>query len=100
MDMYILNNFCLEKIVKPVEHNSKVGKRERYVMYVGSNLLRDSLVSKFHPGSGLGGLGARSTEHSQLDILYLSFGHWPTHVARKGNCVVCLGWTQLEIAGM
>ena len=80
--------YCLEKMVRPVEHQQRE-RTKRDILSFRLELLAKGLIGNFSSSQRAGGRPC-STEHAQLDRLNLNLGNWPTHVGRKGNCAVCL----------
>ncbi len=99
LEVCILNSFCMEKMVRSGEHQQR-GRKKRDMLSFRLELAKE-LIGSFssrHRSSGR----PRSVEHIQLDRLNSNLGHWPVHVDRKGNCVVCLAIIQrrnLSIVG-
>ena len=87
IEVCILNSFCLEKMVKPVEHQQR-GRKKRDILSFRLDLAKQ-LIGSFSSRLRVGGR-PRSAEHVLLDRLNSNLGHWPKHVCKKGNCVVCL----------
>ena len=87
LEVSILNSFCLEKMVRPSEHQ-RLGRKKRDILSFRLQLAKE-LIGSFSSGQRGGGR-PRSAEHTQLDRLNSNLGHWPTHVDKKGNCAVCL----------
>lgn len=83
----MLNAFVLGGFVKPVEHR-QVGHSKRDILDFKMELahqLINGFSSRQRPGR------PRSDAHQQLNRLQPSHKHWPEHVKKKLDCVVCAG---------
>ncbi len=70
--MSILNSFCLEKMVKPEDHQQRGRKKRDMLSFVIE--LATPLIDSFSSRQRAGGR-PRSSEHVQLDRLNPSLGH-------------------------
>ena len=74
IEVCILNSFCLEKMVKPVEHQQR-GRKKRDILSFRLDLAKQ-LIGSFSSRLRVGGR-PRSAEHVLLDRLNSNLGHWP-----------------------
>ena len=87
LECSILNAYVLDGAASVSEHAQK-GRAKRDILHFRLELARQ-LIGNFSSRSRLG--RPRSDTHAQLLRLQNHHQHWPIHVNRKNNCVVCAG---------